>query len=159
MKIKNTINLFIALLFLTFITSCGISSVNKTEGELVKPESTTISGDLSDYLQVVDKDYEIIRSSSDTNDAELTVTLKVIKAVPTDELNENSYVGIGATLLGGDGNPVSENDRFYMTTDVLKKLLSDGTGQTVLTLHALKYSSKNNTGKAEKFNLSSTFKN
>jgi hypothetical protein len=156
--IKTTFNLLVtAIMIATLITSCGGGS-KKGEIAKVKPDKVEISGDLADYLQVVDNEYEI------TNDyvGKLSIKVKAIKALTEGELKDKEF-DISASLLGDNGMPVSGTGEFkmeYTSTDKLISLLKKGSGEEVIQFEAGlgDYNAEEHAEKSKKFTVSSTMK-
>jgi hypothetical protein len=155
--IKTTLNLLvIAIMSATLITSCGEGS-KKGEIAKVKPEKVEISGDLADYLQIVDNEYEI----TDDFGSNLYIKVKAIKALTEEEMKDKDF-DISASLLGDDGMPVSGTGEFYMeytSRDKLISLLKKGSGEEVIQLKNLgDYKADEHAEKSKKFSVSSTIK-
>lgn len=156
--IKTTLNLLvIAIMSATLITSCGGGS-KKGEIAKVKPEKVEISGDLADYLQIVDNEYEI----TDDWGGNLSIKVKAIKALTEEEMKDKDF-DISASLLGDNGMPVSGTGEFkmeYTSTDKLISLLKKGSGEEVIQLKAGlgDYKADEHAEKSKKFSVSSTMK-
>ena len=156
--IKQTLNLLsIAIMATMLTTSCGGGS-GKSEIAKVKPEKVEISGDLADYLQIVDNEYEI----TDDWGGNLSIKVKAIKALTKDEMKDNDF-DLSASLLGDNGMPVSGTGEFkmeYASRDKLMSLLKKGSGEEVIQLKSGlgDYKAEEHADKAKKFSVSSTMK-
>ncbi|WP_439506231.1 DUF6591 domain-containing protein [Sediminibacterium sp.] len=156
--IKTTFNLlFIVIVIATLIASCSGES-KKGEIAKVKPEKVEISGDLTDYLQIVDNEYEI------TGDlvGNLSIKVKAIKALTEDAIKENDF-DISASLLDDKGMPVSGTGEFkmeYTSKNKLISLLKKGSGEEVIQLKTVygDYKAEEHAEKSKKFSVSSTMK-
>ena len=105
-------NVLFAFCIATFLVSCGGNDV-----ESLKPENSTVKGDLKDYFEVVDKDYKIVE---DGINHVVNVELKrTSNALPFDPQTGNFSYGtwngnndeeitleFGCELLDKDGNIV-----------------------------------------------------
>lgn len=157
-QIKQTLNLLtIAIMAAMLTTSCGGGS-KKSEIAKVKPEKIEISGDLADYLQIVDNEYEI----TDDWGGNLSIKVKAIKALTEDEMKDKDF-DISASLLGDNGMPVSGTGEFemeYTSKDKLMSLLKKGSGEEVIQLKAGlgDYKAEEHAEKSKKFSVSSTIK-
>lgn len=157
MKKVMTIGVAAAVMVLT---SCGGGSkkIEKIEVAKVKPESTSVSGDLSDYLQVVDNEYEVVEDWG----GKLSIKVKATKPYEDGDINEKE-VKLSASLLGDNGMPVSGTGEFEIESsseDKLNSLLTKGSGEEVIRLKTElgEYSVEDHAEKAKKFSLSSTVK-
>jgi hypothetical protein len=160
---KNTKLLFfipLALIALTVTTSCGGREQEKEEiiaPAKVKPEKVQISGDLSDYLQIVDNEYEII----DDYGAHLSIKVKAIKKMSAEELDVNNFE-LSASILGSSGMPVSGTGIFEIedsSEDKLLSLLKNGSGEEVIELQNYgDYEAEKHASKSKKFTVTSSMK-
>lgn len=156
-KIKQPLNLLVIAIMTSILTiSCGGGS--KSEIAKVKPEKVEITGDLSDYLQVVDGEYEV----TDNFGGHLSIKVKATKALPEGEMI-NKTSEIRASLLNESGMPVSGTGDlvcYVNNDDKLLNLLKKGTGEEVISLSSLltEYNAKEHAGKVKKFSVSSTIK-
>jgi len=157
-KIRETINLVaIAIIGIMIITSCGGGKKESVIAK-VKPEKVEITGDLSDYIQVVDNEYEI----TDNWGGNLSIKVKAIKAISEKEMKDKIFE-ISASLLGDNGMPVSGTGEFkieYSSADKLLSLLKKGSGEEVIQLKAGlgDYKAEEHADKSKKFSVSSTMK-
>lgn len=138
------------------LTSCGGGS--KNDVAKVKPESTSVSGDLADYLQVIDNEYEVV----DDWGGNLSIKVKATKPYEDGDIKEKE-VKLSASLLADNGMPVSGTGEFeieYSSKDKLYSLLAKGSGEEVIQLKAMlgDYKAEEHAEKAKKFSLSSTVK-
>lgn len=152
---KNVMTIGVAAAVMV-LTSCGGGS--KNDVAKVKPESTSVSGDLSDYLQVVDSEYEVV----DDWGGNLSIKVKATKPYEDGNIKEKE-VKLSASLLGDNGMPVSGTGEFeieYNSKDKLNSLLAKGSGEEVIQLKAMlgDYKAEEHAEKAKKFSLSSTVK-
>ena len=143
-------------MFLFALNSCGGGGSNETA--TVEPEKTTISGDLGEYVEVVENKYEVSGNGS----GELSIKVKALKPMTPDELEENDFE-LSASLLGENGMPVSGTDEFkihYGSEDKLKSLLKTGSGEEVIKLETLLggYWKDEHASKVKLFTVSSTVK-
>jgi hypothetical protein len=156
--IEKTLSLLVIAIIVTILTtSCG-GGVKKSEIAKVKPEKIEISGDLSDYLQIVDNEYEI----TDDWGGNLSIKVKAIKALTEEEMKDKDFE-ISASLLGDNGMPVSGTGNFvieYSSKDKLISLLKKGTGEEVIQLNAGlgDYKAEEHADKSKKFTVSSSIK-
>ena len=124
----------------------------------VKPESTAVSGDLSEYLQVVDNEYEV--ADIEGMQGDLSIKVKAVKPFPKPD-KEIDLIDLSASLLGENGMPVAGTGDFssgYDYSSKLKSLLSTGSGEVVVKLHAMPgdYKVEEHGSKVKKFSLSSS---
>lgn len=130
------------LTFLTFtvflVSSCGNDNKSESSNSIsVKPKSIELKGDLSDYFEVIDKEYNI-PITDNLLDQLITVEIKRKDkdfAFNVDKLNpfgtnggEEYHVGFGLELLGDNG-PLQVNNATeggmggpYSSDDVLALL-------------------------------------
>jgi hypothetical protein len=109
---KNLTTILGVIIFASVIfTSCK-EGAKKDESVKIKPKTTIIKGDLGDYFEVVDKEYEIKK-----NEGEIftLITVEVKRnnkdfTFPTTNINpfgtnggEDYHVGFGIELLGESG--------------------------------------------------------
>lgn len=157
-KVKQILNLLTtAIIAIVLTTSCGGGKKQSAVAK-VKPEKVEISGDLSDYLQVVDNEYEV----TDDWGGNLSIKVKALKQVSADELKGNDFE-LSASLLGDNGMPVSGTGEFkmeYSSRDKLLSLLKKGTGEEVIQLKAGlgDYKAEEHADKSKKFAVTSTMK-
>lgn len=155
-KLKSKLNLVTGLILtITIFTSCG-GGGKQTDIAKVKPEKVEISGDLSDYLQVVDNEYEI----TDDFGGKLTIKVKAIKPISAEEFEANEF-NLSASLLAENGTPVSGTGEFTVDfgyEDKLRSLLKKGSGEEVIQLKEVmgNYKAEEHAGKVKKFTVSST---
>jgi hypothetical protein len=146
---KNSI-LSIVIALSTLLSSCG-GSKKHPEIASLKPESTSVGGDLAEYLQIVENDYEI----NGHYIGKLSVKIKALKAYPRDK-----DFDLNGSLLTEGGSPISGISQFSLNLDSknkLKDLLKRGTGEEVLSFDAYGYSQEMNE-KAKKFSLTGVVK-
>jgi hypothetical protein len=157
-KVRQILNLLTtAIIAIALTTSCGGGRKQNAIAK-VKPEKVEISGDLSDYLQVVDNEYEI----TDDWGGHLSIKVKALKSLSADELKNNSFQ-LSASLLGDNGMPVSGTGNFnieYSSKDKLMSLLKKGSGEEVIQLKAGlgDYKAEEHAVKSKKFSVTSTMK-
>jgi hypothetical protein len=141
------------LMVLAILSSCKSGSKNIAH---LKPETTTISGDLSEYLQLVDGDYEI----TDDWGGRLSIKVKALK--PLDEtLIKDKDISLIASLLNESGSPVSGSGEFkldFSSHEKFMSLLKRGSGEEVILLSSGlgNYHAEEHADKSKKFILSST---
>lgn len=147
-------------LFLTIIIVMGIfhyscnNGGNKSRIAIVKPDKIEISGDLEDYLQVIDNEYEII----DDFGGKLSIKVKALKALPKNDLWND--IKISASILGENGMPVTgtgEFEIFKSSKERVLQLLKKGSGEEVIELGSdiTQYDDTKHAAKSKKFVLSS----
>ena len=107
---KTSLILGIALSSMVLF-SCGGS---KTENTL-KPETTTISGDLEDAYVVVEKNYEpvkdrltVVTIEVERTDADLPFDLETMNVTPYGYTSGDAHAGFGIEFLDDDGNILDE---------------------------------------------------
>lgn len=153
---KSKLNKLIIIILTTVLsTSCG-GGGNQSDIAKVKPDKVEISGDLADYLQVVDNEYEI----TDDWGGKLTIKVKAIKQMSVEELKANDF-NLSASLLGENGSPVSGTGEFTVDIgfeDKLLSLLKKGSGEEVIQLKEIfnNYKAEEHASKCKKFTVSST---
>ena len=154
MKSKLLFKLFTLMLVVT-LSSC---SEKPKEIAKVKPEKTSISGDLSQYIQIVDNEYEIIEDWG----GKLSIKVKAIMPLPIEEL-ENNDIELNASMLGENGMPISGTGEFtmhYSSVNKLRSLLKNGSGEEVIQLESRMsdYTAEEHAAKVKLFSVSSTMK-
>ncbi|MGJ8549402.1 hypothetical protein [Winogradskyella wichelsiae] len=125
------------LLILTILLTASLSSCGDAKKEIAKvsPEKTSISGDLGQYLQIVDNEYEVTEDWG----GNLSIKVKALKPMSSELLDNNDFE-INASLLGSNGMPISGTEQFdieYKSKDKLLSLLKDGNGEEVIELKSL----------------------
>jgi hypothetical protein len=145
---------FIAIMITAFY-GCGNK---KSAIAKVKPEKIEISGDLADYIQVVDNEYEI----TDDWGGNLSIKVKAIQALTEEEMKNKDFE-ISASLLDNKSMPVSGVGEFkieYESKDKLLSLLKKGSGEEVIQLKAQlgDYEAEEHAEKSKMFTVSSTMK-
>lgn len=148
--------IIIALFSVLFLVSCGGSK--KSETVKVKPENSEISGDLSEYIQVVENEYEL----ADDWGAKLSIKIKAIKQMEEADLLDKD-VELTISLLGENGMPVSGTGELkidYTTKDKLLSLLKSGKGEEVILFSSLlgDYHADEHGDKVKKFSVYSKLK-
>lgn len=138
-----------------FLTSCGGGS---KEPAKVKPDKTTISGALGDYLQIVEGEYEIV----DDWGGKLNIKIKKIKEAPNDLL-ENKEFDLTASVLQKNGMPVSGTKDFeldYSSKDKIISLLKGNSDEEIVLLKSMLsgYNQEEHAEKTKKFSVSSVLK-
>ncbi len=117
---KSLYKVGIAILAIILLASCG--GPNKIE-----PESIKISGDLGDYLKIVDGEYEI------SEDGILSLR---IKATNPCYCWGNEVPVLSIAFVDDKGTPVSSAIEFKTTSegkDKLKSLMEGGKGEAVIS--------------------------
>lgn len=145
---KLLLPLFSSIIF----TGCIPENKSK-DVAVVKPEKIQVQGDLSEYLQVVDNDYEITENFG----GDLSIRIKAIKALPKSEL-AGKRASLTASLIAENGAPVSGSGIFFSEgNDKLITLLRNGSGEEIINMKALlgQYNAKDHAAKAKKFIVSS----
>ncbi len=116
------------------LAACGGN--NNPDVAKVKPEKVEITGDLSEYLQIVDGEYEVADQSSHYSGASLSIKLKALKAISAEDL-ANKQFELSASLLNESGMPISGTGDlicYINNDDKLMALLKKGTGEEVRKL-------------------------
>lgn len=119
MKMKH-FNLFILFSFIALLTSCGESEKKTTEPVNVKAKTTNLKGDLKEYFEVVDNDYNIkVDEDSYMNQGMITVEIKRNSKdfdFETDNINpfgtngsEDYHVGFGIEIFDESGPAIIKN--------------------------------------------------
>ena len=151
--------LMAAVIIAISLTACGVGGKKEEDKKKfsakVKPESTAISGDLSDYLQVVDNEYEVTHEIM----YNFSIKIKAIKAIGKNFKNKD--VHITASLLSDNGMPVSDMREFtdYASKDKIMSLLNKGSGEEIIQFTAMPSGSQEiDASKLKKFSLSSVMK-
>jgi hypothetical protein len=97
----------------------------------LQPQSTEISGELGQYLQIVDKAYEI-----EGNNKEWSLTLTVEAIKPTGPINTGGWMcaEMSLTLLNDNGMPISgfSPATMFEGNNELRNILVSGSGQAFL---------------------------
>lgn len=156
MKHLKTIAIAITITTATILSSCG---GNNNEGSaIVTPEKTAISGELGEFIQVVQNDYEIV----DDWGGNLNVKIKKIKKIPEGYL-ENKDIVLTASILQDNGMPISGSEDFeidYSSKSKLISLLEGKSNEEVILLKSLLggYNHEEHGAKAKKFSISGMLK-
>lgn len=133
MKYLKTILLkLITISVLAFFSSCNIDMSNETAK--VKAERVGISGDLAEYIQVVQDDYEIVDMQKLYG--RISIKIKALKSMPLEKIEENDFE-LSTSFLGDNGMPISGVDEFkinYNSKEKLKSLLKFGSGEEIISL-------------------------
>ena len=158
MILKPTLAMLTTLILFSFLLSCGGSTGNEKKIAKVKPQNVEITGDLSEYLQVVDNAYEIV----DDFGGKLSIKVKAKKPMLQSEL-VNKDVEISASILGENNMPVSGAGEFTMfktSKDKILSLLKKGSGEEVIELGAdiTQYDDVKHADKSKMFTVSSLLK-
>lgn len=158
MNTKKVLNVLAVGCVALSVISCGGKKEKSVAIATVKPEKVEISGDLSNYLQVVDNEYEVI----DDWGGHLSIKVKAIKAISSKELKKHDF-NLSASLLGANSMPVTGTGEFeieYSSNDKLLSLLKNGSGEDVIQLrsHLGDYNAEKHADKVKKFSVSSTMK-
>jgi hypothetical protein len=156
---KRIVLNLIAIHILMLISSCNYSNSREFKGiTKVKPEKTTISGDLSEYIQVVENEYEVVEDWG----GRLAIKVKALKLMPLNKIEENNFE-LSVSLQGINGIPISGIDEFkinYASEDKLKSLLKFGLGEEIIFLETLVggYDAEKYANKVKLFSVFSTLK-
>jgi hypothetical protein len=130
--LKTTFLKIITISVLTFFSSCNIDISNKTAK--VKAERVDISGDLVEYIQVVQNEYEVVDVQKLYG--RLSIKIKALQSLPLDKIEENDFE-LSASLLADKGIPISGVNEFkinYNSKEKLKSLLKFGSGEEIISL-------------------------
>jgi hypothetical protein len=166
--LRNSIWLFLVLaLSATTITleSCGSKKkrVPSTKIGKIKPEKVEISGDLKDYIEIVDSEYDITTEPwGDKEDfnAYVSIKIKAKKALPANKL-ENKIPKITITMLDEKGNAITTISEFHLATygidPKLETILKDGKGEESIKFQVITggYNPEKEADKVKKFNATS----
>ena len=120
-----------------------ISCSNEAEKILIKPEVTEISGDLAEYIEVVDGEYEVIQTTDYDKSGEFLIKIKSKKQMPLDIIKvlegrdpyKTPLADLSASLLNENKMPISGIDIFELNgnyDDKLISLLKSGNGEQVM---------------------------
>lgn len=126
-------------------------SKNADDAVTLKPASTSISGDLSDYLQIVDGQYQI----QGMHIGDLAVKIKALKPM-TVKMGESR---ISASFFTKEGTPLSGVNMANLNMDSESKLVSllaKGSGEEVLVISVNGWNN-DMADKAVTFSLSSSY--
>jgi len=126
------------------LTSCG-GGTNKKDNKTAKitPETTEISGDLTEYIEVVDGEYEVIQTTDYDKSGEFLIKIKSKKQMPLDIIKvlegrdpyKTPLADLSASLLNENKMPISGIDIFELNgnyDDKLISLLKSGNGEQVM---------------------------
>ena len=97
--------LSVAFILILSVTSCG----NKKKEISIKPVSTSIKGDLSEYFEVVDGSYQLSWDGDEYSDYIMKVQLKrKDKEFDFDakDLESRGYFNLCSSLFGDGGTPI-----------------------------------------------------
>lgn len=154
-KIFSCLLIAFTAMMITAFYGCGNK---KSAIAKVKPEKIEISGDLADYIQVIDNEYEI----TDDWGGNLSIKIKAVQAFTEEEMKNKDFE-ISASLLDDKSMPVSGVGEFkieYESKDKLLSLLKKGSGEEVIQLKALlgDYKAEEHAEKSKMFTVSSSMK-
>jgi hypothetical protein len=108
------------------ITVFLLSSCSKETGFL-KPKSTSVNGELNQFLQIVDQNYKIVESNESGQTAEILVELKVIKQL------QNSSGKFKLIVFDKDNVPIPNASEFVgWSNQELISALNAGSGNVRL---------------------------
>ena len=154
-----TEKVILCCIFTIFITACG----DKKEFEVI-PDQKKITGDLEEYLSIVEGSYKITQAERKMI---LTIKFKVLKALE----KEKDLSEISSEVLDESGMPISGLERFQIKRGIwghenellkLGQVLRKGSGEVVIQLENNQITSKNESeilellsDKAKKFNVNS----
>jgi len=97
---KKSLKVIVSIIIgIVLMSSCG---GGKSDVAKVKPEKIQITGDLSEYLQIIDGEYEV----TDNFGAHLSIKVKALKALKEDEMKDKNFE-LSASLLNENGMPIS----------------------------------------------------
>jgi len=147
------------------LTGCGTKKkrVVSTKIATVKGEKLEIGGPLADYIELVDKPFQISTEPWGDNDeynAKIIIQLKAKKAIPADLL-KNKFPQLLATMLDANGTPVAGVTEFssdrYSGDAKLISLLTDGKGEAFVELSCTTggYNPEKNADNVKKLKLAS----
>lgn len=96
------------------------------------PQTTAISGELGQYLKIVDKAYEIEGNNKEWS---LTITVEAIK--PTGPLYSGMCASMQITMLNDKEMPISEIEPvgLFDGNNELRNILTSGSGQAFIRFH------------------------
>jgi len=143
-------------IILLFTAIAILSSCKRDNTAHVKPETTTVNGDLTGYLEVIDGDYQI------TEDWGGNLSIKVKALKPLDDgMFTNKYITLAASLLDDKGSPVSGTGDFeldFKSRDKFISLLKRGDGEEIVILSSGlgNYHAEQHAHLAKKFIVSGT---
>lgn len=151
------IQILVGSLFMILLISCGGESMTR-EIAKVSPERAEISGDLSDYLRVVENEYEVI----DDWGGHLSIKLEALRPLDSEKLINND-LEVSAFLLGENGIPLSDVGEFKVSQESIERLsglLKRGSGEEIIQLSVMigQYEAEIHADKAKKFSVRSVLK-
>lgn len=153
---KKSLKVFLSIIIgIVLMSSCG---GGKSDVAKVKPEKIQITGDLSEYLQIIDGEYEV----TDNFGAHLSIKVKALKALKEDEMKDKNFE-LSASLLNENGMPISGTGDlicYVNNYDKLINLLKSGSGEEIVELTSMlgEYNAKEHADKVKKFSVSSSMK-
>ena len=113
---KTSLYIGLSILIITLLASCGGEKKEKQISVIVKPKTTAIKGDLGEYFEVVNKEYQINK-----NDMFNVISVEVKRnekafSFSTEKLNpfgvndnEAYHVGFGIELYSNKGAEMIKN--------------------------------------------------
>ena len=150
-----------------FLQGCGRKKVKRSPSSKVahiKPEKTEIAGDLMDYIEIVDNNYDITTEpwgDDSAYNAFISIKIKGKKAVPDNMLNKK-IPKIFLTMLDDKGKPVSNIQDFHLESygvdQRLLELLKSGKGEDFIKFQVMtgSYNPERDAEFVKKFFASST---
>ncbi len=149
--------ILIGSLAMILLMSCGGENMTSNIAK-VSPERTEVSGDLSDYLRVVENEYEVI----DDWGGHLSIKLEAVRPLDSEKLLNND-LEVSAFLLGENGVPLSGVGEFTISQESIERLselLKRGSGEEIVQLSVMigQYEAENHADKAKKFSVRSVLK-
>ncbi len=130
MKLSSFLKIYISLVLLSFI-SCG-DSVKETEDSSLK--IAAITGDLSEFIKVVDAQYKI----NEYDEGILSLTIKSLKPMELEQAQRSFYEFKGK-LLDGNGKMISESGDLminHISYDSLVKFFSTKENELVINFES-----------------------
>ncbi|WP_298347923.1 DUF6591 domain-containing protein [uncultured Dokdonia sp.] len=151
----NQIKLILTVIILSIIiSSC---EEKKIDNAIVSPQSTSVKGDLTEFISIENGNYEI----ADGNGGKMAVKINALKPYPDDI--KKLKITFTASLLDANGMPLSGVNDFkidYQGEEKIKTLLKNGIGQEVISFKGFfgDYKSEKYANKVKSFSVSSSLK-
>ena len=147
MKIRQQLIAVLALPALLFTQSCG--SGQNAYNAKVKPETTAVSGDLSDAIAIVDGEYQV----TDNYGGKVAIKVKALK--PVDLTGKSAELRI--SFLDDKSSPLAGLAMTQLdlnSVNTFQSLLKRGSGEEILTFNLVGWT-KDMAKEAKKFTVTS----
>jgi len=126
MKKKYTKSIVYFVMIVSFCSSCQRKP--KTDQKII-PTTVNLSGDLSNYLQVVKGSYEV--SSPYALNLDLSIRIKALKPINLSDI-DNKDISLTAVIYDNSGAPIPGIQFYSDSDDQLLTLLKKGSGEEVI---------------------------